>query len=78
MYCDAFYNKGNSLKISGKYDEAIKCFDKAIEIKKMLDDGVKINKIAGKYNMSRTTISKLIKKNGYKDNNKNKSSTFKL
>ena len=44
--------------------------DKATEIKKMLDDGVKINKIAEKYNMSRTTISKLIKKNGYKENNK--------
>jgi hypothetical protein len=37
----------------------------------MLDDCVKINKKAEKYNMSRTTISKLIKKNGYKENNKN-------
>ena len=44
--------------------------DKAVEIKKLLDDGVKINKIAEKYNMSRTTISKLIKKNGYKENDK--------
>jgi DNA invertase Pin-like site-specific DNA recombinase len=40
--------------------------DKSIEIKKLLDDGVKINKIAEKYNMSRATISKLIKKNGFK------------
>ena len=40
--------------------------NKAEEIKNLLDDGVKINKIAEKYNMSRSTISKLIKKNNFK------------
>ena len=41
--------------------------DKATEIKKLLDDGVKIMKIAEKFNMSRATISKLIKKNDFKN-----------
>jgi IS30 family transposase len=45
--------------------------NKAEEIKKLLDDGVKINKIAEKFNMSRATISKLIKKNNFKEKNKN-------
>lgn len=42
-----------------------------IEIKKLLVEGVNINKIAEKYDMARATISKLIKKNNFKENNKN-------
>jgi uncharacterized protein YjcR len=36
--------------------------NKADEIKKSYNDGVKINKIAEKYEVSRATISKLLKK----------------
>jgi DNA invertase Pin-like site-specific DNA recombinase len=43
--------------------------NKAEEIKKMLYEGVKINNIAKKFNSSRSTISKLIKKNNYKKTN---------
>jgi len=48
--------------ILGRPKNKIILDDKYTEIKKLLDDGVKIKKIAEKYDMSRVTISKLIKK----------------
>ena len=63
---DALAKKKKDGQILGRPKNKMILDNKAEEIKKLLDDGVKINKIAEKYNMSRSTISKLIKKNGFK------------
>jgi DNA invertase Pin-like site-specific DNA recombinase len=63
---DALAKKKKDGQILGRPKNKMVLDNKAEEIKKSLDDGVKINKIAEKFNMSRATISKLIKKNGYK------------
>lgn len=64
---DALQKKKKDGIILGRPKNKMVLDNKASEIKKLLDDGVKIHKIAEKYNMSRATISKLIKKNGYKE-----------
>jgi len=64
---DALAKKKKDGQILGRPKNKMILDNKAEEIKKLLDDGVKINKIAEKYNMSRSTISKLIKKNGFKE-----------
>jgi DNA invertase Pin-like site-specific DNA recombinase len=63
---DALAKKKKNGQVLGRPKNKMILDNKAEEIKKLLDDGVKINKIAEKYNMSRSTISKLIKKNNFK------------
>jgi DNA invertase Pin-like site-specific DNA recombinase len=64
---DSLAKKKKDGMILGRPKNKMILDNKSEEIKKMLDDGVKIKKIAEKYDMSRATISKLIKKNGYKN-----------
>jgi putative DNA-invertase from lambdoid prophage Rac len=65
---DALNNKKKNGDILGRPKNKMILDNKADEIKKALDDGVKIKSIAKKYNASTTTISKLIKKYGFKNN----------
>lgn len=64
---DALAKKKKDGQILGRPKNKMVLDNKAEEIKKLLDDGVKIKKIAEKYDMSRATISKLIKKNNFKE-----------
>lgn len=64
---DSLAKKKKDGQILGRPKNKMILDDKYTEIKKLLDDGVKIKKIAEKYNMSRVTISKLMKKNDYKE-----------
>lgn len=63
---DALNAKKKQGVILGRPKDKMLLDCKADEIKKLLDDGVKILYIAKKYDSSRVTISKLIKKNGWK------------
>lgn len=64
---DALKKKKEDGTVLGRPKNKMVLDNKTEEIKKLVDMGVKINNIAEKYNMSRVTISKLIKKNNMKE-----------
>ena len=64
---DALNKKKKDGVILGRKQGIMILDDKKDEIKKLLDEGVKISSIAKKYEMSRATISRLIKKYNFKE-----------
>lgn len=63
---DALQNKKNKGEILGRPKNKMILDNKVDEIKKQIDDGIKLKVIAKKYNSSQTTITKLIKKHNLK------------